>query len=339
MSHTHYPVYSRVRLVGVFLLAMLTLLCTAAGSEGRIYDEYHMRIDVTPNGTCRETIYLHLRNTGDEPIRNAFFTVFRDVQDIAVSGVGEDISWTVAENQWFKLVNITFTYPVLPGKDRHYTISFTTDQFVRREGDDLEFRTTYNPSSPITDFSLTVAVPSGYILPMGGMAAQTHSVLFPPAELKTDGQHLLLVWARANVTADDSIGVFARFTLPKETVKEPCPPLTPQGIAVGVLLGGALFSFGRWATQKRPSVLSVFTEDEQAVVEALIHAGGRLKQRDLLVKLDISKSKLSRLVMDLESRGVLRKERMGNTNRLVLRDDLKRARIDKKGLEATDAGS
>jgi hypothetical protein len=171
------------------------------------------------------------------------------------------------------------------------------------------------------------------------MAAQTHSVLFPPAELKTDGQHLLLVWARTNVTADDSISVFARFTRPKEEVKEVYQSITPQGIVVGLLIGLALFSFGRWATQKRPSVLSVFTEDEQAVVESLIHAGGRLKQRDLLVKLDISKSKLSRLVMDLESRSVLRKERMGNTNRLVLRDDLKRARIDKKEPESADIGS
>ncbi len=331
--------YSRVRLVGVLLLIALTLPCIAVGKEGRVYDAYKMRIDVMPNGTCRETIDIHLRNTGDEPLRNAFFTVVRDVQDIEVTGIGEDISWTVAENEWIKLVNITFTYPVLPDKDRHYTISFTTDQFVRREKDDLEFRTTYNPSTPITDFSLTVSLPSGYVLPVGGMAAQTHSVLFPPAELKTDGQHLLLVWSRTNVTADDSIGVFARFTRPKEEVKEACYPITPQGIAVGILLGGVLFFFGRWATQKRPSVLSVFTEDEQAVVEVLIHAGGRLKQRDLLVKLDISKSKLSRLVMDLESRGVLRKERMGNTNRLVLRDDLKRARIDKKEHEATDVGS
>ena len=339
MSHIHYPVYSRVRLVGVLLLIALTLPSIAVGKEGRIYDAYHMRIDVIPNGTCRETIDIHLRNTGDEPIRNAFFTVVRDVQDIEVIGIGEDISWTVAENQWIKLVNITFTYPVLPGKDRHYSISFTTDQFVRREGDDLEFRTTYNPSTPIIDFSLTVSLPSGYILPVGGMAAQTHSVLFPPAELKTDGQHLLLVWARTNVTADDSIGVFARFTRPKEEVKEVYQPITLQGIAVGIILGGLLFFIGQWATKKRPSVLSVFTEDEQAVVEALIHAGGKLKQRDLLVKLDISKSKLSRLVMDLESRGVLRKERMGNTNRLVLRDDLKRARIDKKGPEPTDVGS
>jgi len=339
VSHTHYPVYSRVHLLSVLLLAVLTLLSPAVGDEGKVYEEYYMRIAVIPNGTCHETIDVHIRNTGQEPIRNAFFTVVRDVQDIAVRGVGEDVSWTVAENQWIKLVNITFTYPVLPGKDRHYSISFTTDQFVRKEGEDLEFRTTYNPSTPISDFSLTVQLPPGYILPVGGMAAQTHSVLFPPAELKTDGQHLLLVWARTNVTADDSISVFARFTRPKEEVKEVYQSITPQGIVVGLLIGLALFSFGRWATQKRPSVLSVFTEDEQAVVESLIHAGGRLKQRDLLVKLDISKSKLSRLVMDLESRSVLRKERMGNTNRLVLRDDLKRARIDKKEPESADIGS
>ncbi|MDP7080553.1 MAG: hypothetical protein QF415_11725, partial [Candidatus Undinarchaeales archaeon] len=241
--------YSRVHLLSVLLLAVLTLLSPAVGDEGKVYEEYYMRIAVIPNGTCHETIDVHIRNTGQEPIRNAFFTVVRDVQDIAVRGVGEDVSWTVAENQWIKLVNITFTYPVLPGKDRHYSISFTTDQFVRKEGEDLEFRTTYNPSTPISDFSLTVQLPPGYILPVGGMAAQTHSVLFPPAELKTDGQHLLLVWARTNVTADDSISVFARFTRPKEEVKEVYQSITPQGIVVGLLIGLALFSFGRWATQ------------------------------------------------------------------------------------------
>ena len=58
--------------------------------------------------------------------------------------------------------------------------------------------------------------------------------------------------------------------------------------------------------------------DEREVVDALLETDGQLNQNVLVVKVSFSKAKLSKLLTQMEARGILAKESMGRVNRIKL---------------------
>ena len=89
------------------------------------------------------------------------------------------------------------------------------------------------------------------------------------------------------------------------------------GILAAILL--ILWRMGR--RQKVQTVLSVLKKDEKMVLECLIKRKGECKQRQIVRETDFSKAKVSRILMDLEKRGVIKKERRGRTNIVQLKKE------------------
>jgi len=86
-------------------------------------------------------------------------------------------------------------------------------------------------------------------------------------------------------------------------------------------------------TQPLPDVvLRVLTEDEREVIERLRQAGGSLLQKDLVRTRVFTPAKITRILDRLEYKGLVKRERYGMTNRLLLADAWKRPL-------ATDSGS
>ena len=63
------------------------------------------------------------------------------------------------------------------------------------------------------------------------------------------------------------------------------------------------------------------TEDERKVFEAILHSGGGARQDELRRELDMSKSKLSAIVGNLEGKHVITKTRYFKTNILKLSEE------------------
>jgi uncharacterized membrane protein len=105
---------------------------------------------------------------------------------------------------------------------------------------------------------------------------------------------------------------------------KPAPSLEISAIvvAIGVMAGVAgsiaailVFLFNRYASERATRVaLMTLTEDERRVFEAILRSGGEARQDKLRRELDMSKSKLSALVNNLERKHAITKTRYWKTN-------------------------
>ncbi|MEM3420936.1 MAG: hypothetical protein QW835_03450 [Candidatus Hadarchaeum sp.] len=82
------------------------------------------------------------------------------------------------------------------------------------------------------------------------------------------------------------------------------------------------FIFKKYSTERAMRVvLMTLTEDERRVFEAILRSNGRAYQDKLRRELDMSKSKLSALVKNLERKHAITKERYFRTNVLKVSKD------------------
>lgn len=70
-------------------------------------------------------------------------------------------------------------------------------------------------------------------------------------------------------------------------------------------------------------LLRALEGDERKAVEIIASKGGRILQNELVNSLDFSKAKVSRVLMNLERRGIIIKKKYGLTNCISIADELK----------------
>jgi hypothetical protein len=70
-------------------------------------------------------------------------------------------------------------------------------------------------------------------------------------------------------------------------------------------------------------LLRALEGDERKAVELIASKGGRILQNELVNSLDFSKAKVSRVLMNLEKRGIITKKKYGLTNCISIADELK----------------
>jgi len=105
---------------------------------------------------------------------------------------------------------------------------------------------------------------------------------------------------------------------------KPAPGLELSAIVVAIGLMAAVaggiaavlvFLFKRYASERTLRVaLMTLTDDERHVFEAILRSGGEARQDKLRRELDMSKSKLSALVNNLERKHAITKARYFKTN-------------------------
>ena len=78
---------------------------------------------------------------------------------------------------------------------------------------------------------------------------------------------------------------------------------------------------------QNPEQINVFLRalegDEKKTIEIMVENGGDIFQNELVNSLDFSKAKVSRILMNLERRGIVTKSKYGLTNRISLADDIR----------------
>ncbi|AKB83111.1 hypothetical protein MSBR3_2533 [Methanosarcina barkeri 3] len=70
-------------------------------------------------------------------------------------------------------------------------------------------------------------------------------------------------------------------------------------------------------------LLRALEGDERKAIELIAAKGGRILQNELVNSLDFSKAKVSRVLMNLEKRGIITKKKYGLTNCISIADELK----------------
>lgn len=105
-----------------------------------------------------------------------------------------------------------------------------------------------------------------------------------------------------------------------EIVRRPPPPPVDEAELRGELPPPAEAGWPSSEAKARESylVLRLLTGDERTMYKAIMDAGGRALQKDLIKSTKMSNAKVSRVLDRLSEKGVIKKERHGSTNMIEL---------------------
>lgn len=308
---------SRQLFLFIFLISSLNLAL--------YYENYDINVVLDLDGTAHEKITATVLSDGFD--NTVTFNAVKDVNNVQVMGKdGDLVKYKITETDYAKKIVIEFKNPFNEAKPRTFILSFDTKQFTKIYNDNLEFETTFNAPATINNLDFSLTLPEGYILPLDDNAndnsvTQLTPIVLPDASFKSDGKHLILQWNKKNLTInDDPLSIFVRA---KKLVKYK-ESKTPK-LEIGILALSMVFFFlSLYLYKSQPkaktetSILVVSSEDEEIVVDTLIKNKGPMKQSDIIKKTDFSKSKLSRVIMGLETKKIISKKKSGPINIIML---------------------
>jgi uncharacterized membrane protein len=107
----------------------------------------------------------------------------------------------------------------------------------------------------------------------------------------------------------------------------PIELLIPVLSSGGVLVGSLVYYFMASSRKERKDILPLLQlvdYDQRAIIQEIAKAGGSMAQSKLVDATGFNKVKVSRLVSELESKGVLAKSPSGVTNQVELEQKIKK---------------
>jgi uncharacterized membrane protein len=99
-------------------------------------------------------------------------------------------------------------------------------------------------------------------------------------------------------------------------------PIIVYGISfISIVLGGAIVIMFQWKINKMQleKVVKILPSEEKKIITLLLENNNSIEQNKLVALSDYNKVKISRIIKELELRGVVKKTNLGNTNLIVLK--------------------
>lgn len=232
----------------------------------------------------------------------------------------DDVKITIDEQKVNCLIQAEFARcGNLPKGSHNVNITYETSYPVAVSGENTVFRYTDKLPYPSAQQQVTLQLPVGYIIPRERGKDESFYISPTPKEVYSDGEHIIIDWEQKG--QEMSISVVAR--------KVVGPPLA--WIAISVIAVAVAAGFSTWAVlreRKRPRiqkqqkkkqpVIPGLMESEQKVVDFL-REKGEVWQKQIQLTTGFSKAKVSRVIRNLEARGVVTKTVYGNTNKIGLK--------------------
>lgn len=173
----------------------------------------------------------------------------------------------------------------------------------------------FSVTQPTSKFGVTIKLPIGTALAESSKLEGTGLNPFEPpgGRQGTDGRRIFVEW----LFDRPKLGETAIYTVVYEQVK-------PVDFAVFIVIAGALiiafiaFVMFLLRRSRVEEILPVLTENERRVMEIVLREK-QVDQRQIVKETDFSKAKASRIIQDLEKRGLVEKRRKGRQNIILLR--------------------
>ncbi len=235
-----------------------------------------------------------------------------------------EFSWNIFEDS--SVLNITMRYPLLEGQKYVITIAyFLTDLqpfFVEEPSEFYTLEYAIFHYLITQKFDLEISLPLGYGLIEGDSPRPTYPI---PERVFTEDNIVKISWTSMNILPNYEYLYTIRF---EETGIFPIT--TPQSYTyiyvILAFLGGTAVSTlvffliikRKYHPIKSELVSSLLSDSEQAVIKAINDEGGVAIQRRICERTSFSKSKVSQILLKLEEKNVLKRERWGRTNKVTI---------------------
>lgn len=206
--------------------------------------------------------------------------------------------------------------------------SYTTNYPFAEVGENILFKHSNRLTYPGKRQHISLKLPVGTIIPREIGKDESFYISPDTAEIYSDGERIILIWDEEKQEVDLSV-------IMRDTTPTPIAWIALAGISTIIAAGSiAYILFQRKPKEKivkkivkkgdkgekTKELLPQFIEDERKVVELLQNAPNHEAwQKTILQETKFSKAKVSRIIRNLEERGVVTKTIYGNTNKVTLK--------------------
>ena len=185
----------------------------------------------------------------------------------------------------------------------------------------------------VDNFTVTVKLPLGTALVEKSKLEKTSFMPFEPfwGKESSDGRRIFVVWSQER----PKLGTPTDISVIFENILE--NQLLSLGI-ISILVAGFLLVIYIMRNRPMRDILPILTDAERKVIQILLREKKSVDQRLIVKEADFSKSKVSRIIKDLENRGLIERIPKGRTNmiRLGAKKGLKIENSPPKNIQAED---
>ena len=241
---------------------------------------------------------------------DSFQTISLDLPSDATS-LSLNLNYTLSANKL-----------TLFGKDMD--VSYITKSYLEKSNDGYYFVSKINFNFQVDEVQIKLVLKEGYYL--------DKDKVFPKlSEIGTDGKQIFVLWNIKDIKAGSDMPIFVDIKSKSSGIGAWLTWIL--GIIVALLILYFIYDKLIKRLLRKPAkrakkekkaekapIESHLIESEKAVIKALKEADrGELWQKQLQLKTNFSKAKLSRLIRNLEARNLIEKIPFGNTNKVRLK--------------------
>jgi len=275
-------------------------------------------IFLAESGGADISLQVRLFNRGREEVSDFTFLSAYGIEEVVVQDSEGPLEYAVPEEG---RILVKLRRPLKLGESYVLRIEYSLSGLVEERGGYQVFSMTLLCTPLTEDIRVSLTLPENFRLPFplnlrGGFTPNTTFVSPAPSRVTADGVRMTVEW------------VISR---PGEKVDLvlACRKIGGQG--VNWAMAAAFFAAGAASSAAAVKLLALrgggLQEAEEAlplssaearIIKTLADAGGELTQKEICRRTGYSKSRVSTLVSKLVEKGVVRKEPMGKTNKIIL---------------------
>ncbi len=316
-----------ILLVSIFIfLFSLSLVFVSANQV--VFESYFETADIESKENIHETIEAIVNFNEPQDFIN--FSLSPRISNLEVLLNDKKIDCEVVEKVGISDILCSLEEPI-SGKN-FLQIDFDSGySLISLKENKLMFRSSYDPLIETKNFIFILKLPLGYIIPEEPGRDKSFFISPKADSLYSDGQRIILRWEEKPLDEKFDISVIS------EQLIEPLKVLEIILVLILIIIFLFLFFYfkkkikykkekitKRKSAAKKKSKTEVLEEhlmeSEKKVIDELKNADKReLWQKQLQLKTEFSKAKLSRTIRNLESRNIIQKIPYGNTNKIRLK--------------------
>lgn len=292
------------KLIMILIIFILMLMINTVSAV--TIEEEKISLDIKEDGSVDWIININYQDN----VTKTDYYILTTISDIKVVGGNENELKCEAEE--YKIGTSIICDDIQEKKVTYY---FTAYDLIKTS----KLIKTFSYSFPMTDivkkFDLTLKLPLGAAIVKEDTLNKTGLKPFKPENGTegSDGRRIFVQWVFNNPelgkTIETSVIYEQIFGLTQILI-----------IAVAVIVAAFMISVVLLFKKKNKieQVLPVLNENERKVMQVILSSKDWVDQRKIVKEVDFSKSKVSRIIKDLEQRGLIKTEKRGRANKVML---------------------
>jgi len=300
------------------LQTVLLLLVLVAPAYAIEITKYSARLEIVGDHG-EEEVTIAIFNNQNTTISEFRYPFSGKLRDVKVSGRGEEeLNFSVEARGERSYIITQLPKPLRYGDTYEITYRYTLEDIVERHEKIYILSVSHSLFANVKNFEFTVALPPGY-----GVVDNRVS---PESEPTSDGRRVILRW-ELHEPIPPELKDFRVIVIYENLFQ------TKDYIYIALLLAATLiiaFLSYKYLRARGVSLrllldrkkrleekIEILKEDEQKIMKLIIENEG-IDQRDIVRITGFSKTKVSKILSELEKRGVIRKEQVGRRNKIYL---------------------